>query len=211
VEFYYNSKTGPVVDSKKNMLVLREEVPIFAANKNAHSIFIIVWSISCIIYRTRWMWCGFKSALECVFRSFWFLNQRRCDVRRGLSSRYHGYSNCIIIICVHHVRHIWHAWYVRTWLSILVLNHVTKMFQFTKQQYCIRLWTEQSLYVCEQNSLYMSVNRTVFICLWTEQSLNVCEQNSLYMSVNRTYYFIILSSSSLFCTQYIQYKHNSVL
>jgi len=69
-------KKGPVVDSKKNTLVLRGEVSIFAANKNAHSICVIVWSISCIIYRTRWMWCEFKSALECVFRSFWFLNQR---------------------------------------------------------------------------------------------------------------------------------------
>lgn len=146
VEFYYNSKKGPVFDSKKNTLVLRGEVPVFAANKNAYSICIIVWFISCIIYRTRWMWCEFRSPLECVFRSFWFLNQRRCDVRRGLSSRYYVYSNCIIMLCVHYVRHIWHAWYVRIWLSVLVLNHVTKMFQFTKQQYCIRLWIEQSLY-----------------------------------------------------------------
>lgn len=139
-------KQGPVVDSKKNTLVLRGEVPIFAANKNAHSICLIVWFISCIISRARWMWCEFKSALGCTFRSFWFLNQRRCDTQRGLSSRYQGYSNCIMLRCVHYVRLIWHAWYVRIWLSVLILNHVAKIFQFTKQQYFIRLWLEQSLY-----------------------------------------------------------------
>lgn len=42
MEFYHNSKKGPVVDSKKNTLVPRWEVTSFAANKNAHSIFIIV-------------------------------------------------------------------------------------------------------------------------------------------------------------------------
>jgi hypothetical protein len=90
---------------------------------------IIVWFISCIIYHTRLMWYEFRSVLGCVFRSFWFLNQRRYDVQRGLSSQYHGYSNCIMLRCVHYVRHIWHAWYVRIWLSILILNHLTKMFQ----------------------------------------------------------------------------------
>lgn len=42
VEFYHNSKKGPVVDSKNNTLVPRGEVPSFAANKNAHSICIII-------------------------------------------------------------------------------------------------------------------------------------------------------------------------
>jgi len=149
VEFYHNSKKGPVVDSKKNTLVLRVEVPICAANKNAHSICIIVWFISCIIYRWRWMWYEFKSALGCVFHSFLFLNQRKCDVQRVLSSRYHGYSNCIMLRCVHYVRHIWHAWYFRIWLSVLILHRVTKIFQFTKQHYCICLWIEQSLYDLE--------------------------------------------------------------
>lgn len=95
-------------------------------------------------YKMNVMWIQIGARMCVSF--FLIFKSKKCDVRRGLSSRCHGYSNCIIMLCVHYVRHIWHAWYVRIWLSILVLNHVTKMFQFTKQQYCTRLWIEQSLY-----------------------------------------------------------------
>lgn len=57
MECYHNSKKGPVVDSKKNTLVLRGEVPGFAANKNAYSVYHrLVYIMYYLSYKIDVIW-----------------------------------------------------------------------------------------------------------------------------------------------------------